>query len=394
MSRRRVVILGSTGSVGTNTLDVIRRYPEKFQVVGLACGRDTSKLYEQIREFKPDWVSVGTKDVASRLQSDAKDFRGFIGVGSEGHAELIEQSNPDIVMASMSGTHGLKACLKSIELNVGVLGLANKEVLVMAGTFVQSALQKSRTQLVPVDSEHSAIFQALMGNNRTFVSKLILTASGGPFRTRSKQSFKDITKQEALKHPTWSMGSKITIDSATMMNKGLEFIEAVRLFDVSPNQIEVVIHPESIVHSIVEYVDGSMMAQLGLSDMRIPISLALAYPERLALSWDKPLKLADIGKLHFEEPDLNKFECLKLAIESLQSEAGPVVLNAANEVAVERFLSDGIHFMEIPALVGQALDVFSAKPLKVLDDALELDLEVKAWCQDWTQNRHSISTSF
>lgn len=395
MMIRKVVILGSTGSVGANTLDVIRQHPEKFEVVGLACGQSVDAFVQQIREFKPRFVSVGSSAVRDLLQTQlGSEWADKIFVGVDGHADLVSQTKPDVVMGSMSGTYGLVACLRAIEENVAVLGLANKEVLVMAGPFVSRALKKSRTKLIPVDSEHSAIFQGLMGNSVRDVKHIILTASGGPFRLRDRSSFSSITKAEALKHPNWSMGSKITVDSATMMNKGLEYIEALRLFDVREDQVQIIIHPESIVHSLVEFVDGSIMAQLGLSDMRIPIALALAYPERIPLNLNRSLRLAELGKLHFEDPDFEKFECLKLAIESVKiGDHGPVVLNAANEIAVARFLNDELSFVEIPQVVESALRHFDSSRCETLEEVLSLDSDVKHWSMAWKPGRQRLSTT-
>jgi len=263
---------------------------------------------------------------------------------------------------------------------VKILGIANKEILVMAGTFILAALEESQTTLIPVDSEHSAIFQALMGNKVSQVKTLLLTGSGGPFRTRESSTFGAITKEEALKHPNWIMGSKITVDSATMMNKGLEYIEALRLFRIHRSQLKIVIHPESIVHSAVEYVDGSVMAQLGNSDMRIPISLALNYPDRLPLNFDRPFDLVKIGKLTFEEPDLEKFRCLKLAMNfDRYGPHGAVTLNAANESAVDLFLKDKIRFIEISQMVEGALEEFENRSIFSLNDVIEFDAEVKEW---------------
>ncbi len=290
-------------------------------------------------------------------------------------------------MASMLGTFGLRATLKAIEQNVSVLGIANKEVLVMAGGFIHEALQNSKTVIVPVDSEHSAIFQALMGNSLKELKRIILTASGGPFRKTARSEFSKIRKEQALKHPNWVMGAKITIDSATMMNKGLEFIEAIRLFRVRPDQVKILVHPQSIVHSMVEYIDHSFMAQLGVSDMKVPISLALTYPRRFPLELQKPLDLVAIRTLEFEEPDEERFPCLRLARESyLLGDEGPVILNAANEIAVQLFLEDQIGFLEIPALIEKALSSFGGSKFNSLEDLIALDQRVKAYTREVTKN--------
>ncbi len=378
---RRVSLLGSTGSVGTNALNVIRQHPESFKVVSLSCGSSLDLFLKQIFEFSPDCVSVGSSELADALRLRLPDHKKLkIFSGPKGHAQCIEETKPDVLMSAMAGSHGLYATLMAAKMGVGVLGIANKEILVMAGPFILSALDETKTRLVPVDSEHSAIFQALMGNDLQAVHSIILTGSGGPFRNRDASEFSKITKAEALKHPNWNMGAKITVDSATMMNKGLEYIEAIRLFGFEPEQVRIVVHPESIVHSLVEYRDGSLMAQLGISDMRIPIALALSYPHRIPLDLGQRLDLVRLGSLHFEAPDFNKFPCLKLAIESERMGAyGPLILNAANEVAVELFLSDQMRFIEIPELVSQSLEYFRKSSVSNLDDAIELDKDVKSW---------------
>jgi len=384
--KRRVCVLGSTGSVGKNTLEIVRQQPDRFEIVGLACGSSVDLLLAQIEEFGPPFVSLGSSKLAGELRekvpSGVEIFSGFMG-----HRDLVEQCRADVVMASMSGTHGLLATLQAIRQNVSVLGIANKEILVMAGAYINEALEGSQTKLVPVDSEHSAIFQSLMGNSRAEVSKIILTASGGPFRNLDKLSFSKITKAQALQHPNWVMGSKITIDSATMMNKGLEYIEAIRLFQLKPDQIEIVVHPQSIIHSMVEYQDHSVMAQLGLSDMRIPISLALAYPDRLAIELGQKIDFASIAQLSFERPDFERFPCLALAIEAQKmGDQGPVILNASNEVAVAAFLNDQISFVEIPQLIENALQYFADRKAISLDSVLVLDEEVRSWSNQMVDN--------
>lgn len=383
---RRVSVLGSTGSVGSNTLNVIREHRDRFKVVSLSCGSSLELFKRQIEEFSPEFVSLSCEDVASQLKAMLSSFpasRIFVGV--EGHRRCIEESRPDVLMSSMSGSYGLRASLQGVRQGVSILGIANKEILVMAGVFILDALKDSRTVLIPVDSEHSAIFQALMGNQKKDVKQILLTGSGGPFRTRDIRTFDKIRKEEALKHPNWSMGAKITIDSSTMMNKGLEFIEAVRLFSLPAEKIKIIVHPESLVHSLVEYCDGSVMAQLGLSDMRIPISLALSYPNRLPLNLGKSLDLVQAGKLHFEDPDFEKFPCLRLAMESeTMGSQGPIILSASNEIAVDRFLKDEIHYLEISRLVEAAMDSFKSIEVEDLDAVVDLDSEVKEWSKTWS----------
>ncbi|MDB5036953.1 MAG: 1-deoxy-D-xylulose 5-phosphate reductoisomerase [Bacteriovoracaceae bacterium] len=385
-SPKRVAILGSTGSVGVNTLNVIRQHPEKFKVVSLSCGSSLALFKKQIEEFSPLFVSVATAELAFNLKSSlSRDQNVRIYFGVDGHQKCIEESTPDILMSSMTGTFGLKASLQGVVQGVSILGIANKEILVMAGSFIIEALEKSPTELIPVDSEHSAIFQALMGNKKSAVKSIILTGSGGPFRLRDAKTFDSIKKEEALKHPNWSMGAKITIDSSTMMNKGLEFIEAVRLFGLPAEKIKIVIHPESLVHSLVEYCDGSIMAQLGLSDMRIPIALALSYPDRISLDLGKSLNLVEAGALHFEEPDFEKFPCLGLALKAeAMGRQGSIILNSANEVAVERFLKDEITYLEIPSLVEDALVSYKSARVNSLDEVIDLDIEVKSWSKNWS----------
>jgi len=378
---RRVSILGSTGSIGTNTLNVIRQHREDFDVVSLSAGSSLEFLKKQVEEFKPRYVSLATEALAASFRSSLPaDLKVEVFAGNSGHRRCIELGMPEMLMSAMMGTHGLEATLQGVLQNVKILGIANKEILVMAGTFILAALEESQTTLIPVDSEHSAIFQALMGNKVSQVKTLLLTGSGGPFRTRESSTFGAITKEEALKHPNWIMGSKITVDSATMMNKGLEYIEALRLFRIHRSQLKIVIHLESIVHSAVEYVDGSVMAQLGNSDMRIPISLALNYPDRLPLNFDRPFDLVKIGKLTFEEPDLEKFRCLKLAMNfDRYGPHGAVTLNAANESAVDLFLKDKIRFIEISQMVEGALEEFENRSIFSLNDVIEFDAEVKEW---------------
>lgn len=380
-SKRKLVLLGSTGSVGENTLRLVRAHREAFEVSALACGRSLEKFVQQIVEFSPGCVSVCDEEHAQKLQrllpSSFKNLPIFFG--PEGHARLVEETKPHVLLSAMLGTFGLQATILAVSNKTPVVGIANKEILVMAGAFILEALDRSKTSLIPVDSEHSAIFQSLMGNKVSDVKKVLLTASGGPFRTRELSTFSLIKKSEALKHPNWSMGAKITIDSATMMNKGLEYIEALRLFEIEPSQLEVIVHPESIVHSMVEYRDGSVMAQLGVSDMKVPISLALHYPRRLDVETDAPFDLVKLGSLHFEAPDFEKFPCLRLAMEAYASGVnGPIVLNAANEVAVEWFLKDKIRFIDIAAIVEETLIRFASQSLATsLEEAIDLDFEVK-----------------
>jgi 1-deoxy-D-xylulose-5-phosphate reductoisomerase len=341
---KRLSILGSTGSVGEQTLAVVEAFPDHFQVVALAAGHRIEKLAAQVKRFRPALVSVAEQAGADRLRGLVADDVE-IRVGAPGLV-AVAQSPADLVVAALVGAVGLAPTLAAIEAGRDI-ALANKEVMVMAGALVCRAVADRGVTLLPVDSEHSAIFQALSGQRRADLERLILTASGGPFRTWSSERIAQASIEQALAHPNWDMGPKISIDSATLMNKGLEVIEARWLFDVRPDQIEVVVHPQSIIHSLVEYRDSSVLAQLGLPDMRVPIAVALAHPERLPLEIPR-LSLAEIARLDFEEPDREKFPCLDLAFQALAgSEEAPAVLNAANEVSVAAFLDGRIRFPAI-----------------------------------------------
>ena len=348
-------LLGATGSIGTNVLAVVRKFPGQFRIVGLSAGRNIDLLAEQVQEFKPECVSVGdgtlVEALAERLPSA---YRSRIVSGVEGNCLVAALPSAHMVVSAVVGAVGLLPALAAIKAGKD-LGLANKETLVMAGRLIMHAVREHGVRLLPIDSEHSAIFQALEAGRREDVARIILTASGGPFRTWDAEDLPAATPDQALAHPNWAMGKKISIDSATMMNKGLEVIEARWLFDVSPEQIEVVVHPQSIVHSLVEYQDGSVVAQLGIPDMRIPIAYALSYPERLELGLPR-LSLAQCGGLAFEQPDHQRFPALRLAYEALaMGGVKPAALNAANEVAVEAFLAGRIGFTQITAIVAAAL---------------------------------------
>ena len=369
---KRVSVLGSTGSVGEQTLDVIGAHPERYRVVALAAGRRVEKLAEQVRRFQPECVSVATREGAEQLRAllgPAQPAR--IGVGPTG-LEMAACADSDLVVAGLVGAVGLAPTLAAIRAGRDV-ALANKEVMVMAGALVRRAVAAAGVSLLPVDSEHSAIFQALTGEDRSALRRLILTASGGPFRTWSAERIADAKVEEALRHPNWEMGPKITVDSATLMNKGLEVIEARWLFDVPPERVEVVVHPQSIVHSLVEFQDTSVMAQLGLPDMRVPIAVALAHPERLPLELPS-LDLAALGRLDFEAPDRERFPCLGLAYAALAGdEAAPAVLNAANEVAVESFLAGGLSFPGIAATNASVLESWIARGGGALRDLADVE---------------------
>ncbi len=373
---QRIAVLGSTGSIGTQTLDVVRLFPNRFDIRALTAGSNADLLIAQAREFLPECVVIG--DVARRKQ--VEEAVGSLGVrvltGQQGLCEAAALEEVDTVVAALVGFAGLKSVLAGLRGGKKV-ALANKETLVVAGRLVTSLLQDGQGMLLPVDSEHSAIFQCLAGESGRSVESLVLTASGGPFRTRPADTFGTITKEQALTHPNWSMGAKITIDSATMMNKGLEVVEAHWLFDMSPERISVLVHPQSIVHSLVVFEDGSVKAQLGLPDMRLPIQYALSYPERWAASRER-LDWSDAMHLHFEPPDRAKFPCLDLAYEALAAGgAAPAILNAANEQAVALFLAEKIRFTDIPDVIGEALGRMPAQAEPSLEDLVACDAEAR-----------------
>jgi len=367
----RISVLGSTGSIGVQTLDVAKNL--NIKVEGLAANKNIELLEKQAWEFKPRIVAVMDENMAEVLRSRLKDTSIEVAGGVEGLKKVASVEGAQTVVSAIVGIAGLVPTMEAIK-NGKNIALANKETLVTAGSIVMAEAQKRKVEIFPVDSEHSAIFQCLMGNNKEDVSKIILTASGGPFRGRKRDELKNVTVKEALKHPNWSMGSKITIDSATMMNKGLEVIEARWLFDVSLDRIEVLIHPQSIVHSMVEFRDGAIMAQLGSPDMRLPIQLALTYPKRLMNGFSK-LDLIKNNTLTFEAPDTEAFPCLKLAYEALRiGGTMPAVLNAANEEAVRLFLEEKIGFLEIPQIIESVMTSHTVEDTPDLDDIIKMDL--------------------
>jgi 1-deoxy-D-xylulose-5-phosphate reductoisomerase len=375
-------ILGSTGSIGVNTLEVVRQFADRFRIVGLAAGRNIELLSEQIREFQPETVAVLDEALADRLQRMLAHSpqRPRILFGSEGYRTIATLSEVDMVVAAMVGAAGLVPTVAAIEAGKHI-ALANKETLVIGGAVVIPLVERQGVHLLPVDSEHSAIFQALQGNQRRSLRRILLTASGGPFFRKSRQELADVTPEAALRHPNWSMGRKITIDSATLMNKGLEVIEARWLFDVDVSQIAVHIHPESIVHSMVEYVDGSVIAQLGIPDMKTPIAYALSYPERLPLQLPA-LDLFQLQNLSFYPPDDGKFPCLRLAYDACRlGSTLPAVLNAANEIAVDAFLERRIGFLDVPRLIEGTMERHSVADQATLANILEAD----RWAREESQ---------
>jgi len=351
---KKVLLLGSTGSIGINTLNVIRNFPEEFEITALTVNTRIDLLEPQINEFNPDTVVVKNEKSGSELRKKIAN-KCRVLTGEDGLIEAASSLEYDIFVGAMVGFSGLAPALEAIKRGK-IIALANKETLVVAGELVTRMCKKYGAKLIPIDSEHSAIYQCLEGEKNNCVEKIILTASGGPFLNKKKSALGTVTVEEALSHPNWKMGNKITIDSASMMNKGLEIIEAHWLFDIEKDKIEVVIHPQSIIHSMVQFVDGSIKAQLGLPDMKLPIQYALTYPNRLTNNF-KRINLPKIGNLTFFSPDMEKFECLKLAYKVLnEGGTAPCVLNAANEIAVDKFLKGKIKFSSIPQLINEALD--------------------------------------
>jgi len=386
---KRITILGSTGSIGTNSLDVISRFPEQFCATYLSAGSNVKLLAEQAKRFRPKGVVIMNTALEAELRELLAGESIEIMSGEEGLCEISRRSDTDFVISSVVGFAGLKPTVEALKAGKDV-GLANKETLVVGGEIITSLVEKHHCQMLPVDSEHSAIFQCLVGEAPEFVGKIILTASGGPFRTWSKARFDQITVADALNHPNWKMGSKITIDSATMMNKGLEVIEAKWLFNLEYDNIDVVVHPQSIVHSMVEFKDGSVKAQLGVPDMKIPIQYALTYPERFYADYER-LDWRNISKLDFETPDTEKFRCLALAYEAGRKGGSyPAVLNAANEVAVELFLKEKISFLNISELIDDAMQMHDARETTSIDDLIEIDAQTRRYVYEKADALHAV----
>ncbi|NTU52836.1 MAG: 1-deoxy-D-xylulose-5-phosphate reductoisomerase [Chlorobiaceae bacterium] len=365
-------ILGSTGSIGLSTLDVVRRHPDRFSIVALAEGHDVDLLCQQIDEFRPSVVSVRDEASRERLKGILADHKPEILCGIEGAALVAAVDGADMVVSAIVGAAGLVPTVSAIKAGKHI-ALANKETLVVAGQLVSDLVKKHNVTLLPVDSEHSAIFQSITGHRSEDIERIILTASGGPFRKTPAEELKQVKPEQALKHPQWSMGAKITIDSATLMNKGLEVIEAHWLFDMPAEKIGVVVHPQSIIHSMVEYIDGCVIAQLGVPDMRAPIAYALAWPERCETGIGK-LDLAKIATLTFEEPDMDRFPALRLAFDALKAgKTYPAVLNAANEIAVAAFLNRKIGFTDIADTVDKTMQAHEAWNPVELDEYIQAD---------------------
>ncbi|MBU4033419.1 MAG: 1-deoxy-D-xylulose-5-phosphate reductoisomerase [Proteobacteria bacterium] len=374
---KNISLLGSTGSIGRNVLEVVRQFPGRFRVVGLAAGANGRLLREQIEAFNPEKVSIGDAKLAGELaQSLPPGWSEKILVGTPGNVAVATLPEADTVVSAIVGAAGLTPTMAAIEAGKNI-ALANKETLVMAGHLVMAAARRCKVTLLPIDSEHSAIAQALEAGKKADVNKLILTASGGPFRNFAERDLWSVTPEQALAHPNWDMGKKISIDSATLMNKGLEVIEARWLFDIDVENIEVLIHPQSIVHSMVEYIDGSVVSQMGVPDMRIPIAYALSYPERLRMNLPR-LNLASASDLSFSRPDFEKFPALKLAYQVCKRGGSlPAVLNAANEIAVDAFLSGTIRFPEIALVVAETVSRLPREEAASLTAILDADLAAR-----------------
>lgn len=368
---KKISIFGSTGSIGKQTLEVIDQFSDKFQIDTLTTNNNIDILFTQIEKFNPNHVIIND-------ENSYYDFNSKYSVDCKvecGRNSLIDYSNStdcDLIVSSLVGFAGVEPTLNVIKKGIDV-ALANKETLVSAGSLITSEAKKNKSKIYAIDSEHNAILQCLVGEENKYIEKMILTASGGPFRDLEESKFKNITIEDALNHPNWSMGSKITIDSASMMNKGLELIEAFWLFDISPDKLEVLVHKQSIIHSLVQFIDGSIKAQLGLPDMRVPISFALTYPERNYLDVPR-LNLSEIARLDFEEPDFNKFKCLKLAYDVLKHKPEKaVILNAANEIAVESFLNKSISFIQISQVIDKMLETIEINNISNLENIIEID---------------------
>ncbi|MGM9986522.1 MAG: 1-deoxy-D-xylulose-5-phosphate reductoisomerase [Bacillaceae bacterium] len=376
---KQISILGATGSIGTQTLDVVRKHKDQFNVTAFSIGRNIALGEELIHEFKPKLVSVINKDDAQRLQAKVSGTK--IVYGQEGLTEVALAQEAEVVVTAVVGSVGLQPTMEAIKAKK-TIALANKETLVTAGHLVMKAAKENEVAILPVDSEHSAIFQCLNGESEKEVNRLIITASGGSFRDKKREELTNVTVSDALNHPNWSMGAKITIDSATMMNKGLEVMEAHWLYDMPYDKIDVLLHKESIIHSLVEFKDTSVMAQLGTPDMRIPIQYALTYPHRISLTDAKQLQLWEYGQLHFQKMDFERYRCMKFAYDAGKIGGSmPTVLNAANEVAVDAFLKEKITFLQIEDLVEKAMEQHVVIKDPTLEEIGEIDCHTRAFIQ-------------
>lgn len=373
--KRKIAILGSTGSIGTQALDVIRSHPDKFEVYALTANNNADLLIAQAREFTPEAVVIANEDKYGYVKEALSDLPMKVWAGCDAIAQVTQSTPIDMVLTAMVGYSGLKPTINAIKAGKAI-ALANKETLVVAGELITQLAMENKTPVLPVDSEHSAIFQCLNGEQSP-IEKIYLTASGGPFRNHTIDQLKKATKRDALKHPNWSMGAKVTIDSASMMNKGFEMIEAKWLFDLNPNQVEVVVHPQSIIHSMVQFGDSSIIAQLGMPDMRLPIQYALAYPERLKSDFER-VDFFKLGTMTFEKPDTGRFRNLAFAFDAIRTRGNmPCILNAANEIAVAEFLKERIGFLEMSDIIEKTMQKVSFVPEPTYEDYVETDAEAR-----------------
>ena len=376
---KRIAILGSTGSIGKSTLNIVESFPERFSVVGMAAGNNVELAFEQARRWKPQIMSMASVEAAGELQDKLKKAGLANAIelthGSAGSVKVATHPDADFVVSAIVGVAGLEATYEAVKAGKTV-GLANKECLVAAGDLVTAEARRQGKPLLPIDSEHNAIHQCMRGGRRNEVQRVWLTASGGPFLNTPAQDFANITVEQALNHPTWKMGQRITIDSATLMNKGFEVIEACRLFDMPPSQVSVLVHPQSTIHSMVEFVDGSLLAQLSVTDMRLPILYALTYPDRIESELRFPVQ--ELRRLDFSPPDLERFPCLRLAYEAVEAGGGKTIaLNAADEVAVAAFLEGGISFQEIPATIKVVVGETQARIPESISEVLQVDADAR-----------------
>ena len=381
-NKRTIAILGSTGSIGTQTLQVVEEHPDLFEVYAITAGSNVERLIEQAHKFNPEAVVIADESKYETLKEALADKPIKIYAGYDSICQIVKAAPIDIVVTAMVGFSGLRPTIEAIKAGKAI-ALANKETLVVAGEYITQLAIEHKVPLLPVDSEHSAIFQCLAGETNNGIEKIILTASGGPFRTLSMEQLEHVTKKEALRHPNWSMGAKITIDSASMMNKGFEVIEAKWLFGLNADKIDVVVHPQSVIHSMVQFADGAVKAQLGTPDMRLPIMYALSYPTRLASSFDR-LDFEIVKELTFEKPDTERFPNLRLAYEALAMGGNmPCVVNAANEVCVAAFLADKIKFTDMSRLIERAMQSANYTLTPTIEDYFDTDADVRKMVENW-----------
>jgi 1-deoxy-D-xylulose-5-phosphate reductoisomerase len=379
---KKLGILGSTGSIGTQTLEVIDVIDEQIEIIYLTANSNVGLLIEQTKKYHPKYICIGSKELKTQFEEAIPNYPGQIYYGREGLLEIASCPDIDICLNGLVGATGMAPTVNALKAKVDI-ALSNKESLVMAGDFINNLKIENDCKIFPVDSEHSAIWQCLVGENMDEIRRIILTGSGGPFRTRDLATFENISINEALAHPNWDMGRKISIDSATMMNKGLEVIEAKWLFNLSPNEIDIVVHPQSIIHSMVEFNDSSVKAQLGVPDMKVPIQYALTYPSHVSSNWES-LDLAKIGTLTFEQPNVEKFRCIQLAYDAMNSENSfPVVLNVANDCTVQAFLDEKIKFTDIPKLNELAME----KHPKTNSNDLDTIIELTHWTEKFIKDK-------